>query len=79
MCPLCYSKRVRRSRRRAGDFLFLLFRAQPMRCRSCESRFFVWPWSTDLVDPETTPQQTTETSQPAKQGGRSVAAGSGGS
>lgn len=56
MCPLCHSKRVRRSRRRAFDFLFLLFRIKPMRCRSCSFRYYQWPWSKpDVPAPSTTP------------------------
>jgi hypothetical protein len=48
MCPLCRSKAVRRSYPKARDFLFLVFRVRPMRCRTCHRRFYHWPWSTPV-------------------------------
>jgi hypothetical protein len=45
MCPLCHSKKVRRSHRQPFDFLLLFLRAKPMRCRNCSHRFHRWPWS----------------------------------
>jgi hypothetical protein len=45
MCPLCHSNKVRRSRPRTRDFLFLILQARPMRCRACCYRFYRWPWS----------------------------------
>jgi len=45
MCPLCGSKRVRQSRRQVIDFVLMVFRAKPMRCRTCSYRYHVWPWT----------------------------------
>ena len=45
MCPLCQSKKVRCARVKWWDFLFVIVQAQPMRCRSCQHRFYRWPWS----------------------------------
>jgi hypothetical protein len=45
MCPLCHSKKMRCSRVKAWDFLFLILQAQPMRCHACHHRFYRWPWS----------------------------------
>jgi hypothetical protein len=45
MCPLCHSKRVRRSRRQPLDVLLLILLAKPMRCRTCSYRYYLWPWS----------------------------------
>ena len=45
MCPLCHSMKVRRSHRQPLDFLLLVLRAKPMRCRTCSYRFYQWPWS----------------------------------
>jgi hypothetical protein len=44
MCPLCSSKRVRRSHRRILDFLLGAFGGKPMRCRTCSHRYYQWPW-----------------------------------
>jgi hypothetical protein len=46
MCPLCHSNKVRRSHRQPFDLLLqLIFRAKPMRCRTCSHRYYRWPWS----------------------------------
>jgi hypothetical protein len=45
MCPLCHSKRVRRSAPKLWDFIFVILRARPMRCRVCSYRYYRWPWS----------------------------------
>ncbi len=45
MCPLCGSKRVRPSRRQPVDFMLMVLRAKPMRCKTCSYRYYIWPWS----------------------------------
>jgi hypothetical protein len=85
MCPLCHSKKVRRSRPRPWDFLFLILQARPMRCRACCYRFYRWPWSSSgsgfgkrvhWRPARTVPQQPIKLTafKPLK---RSVSAGSG--
>jgi hypothetical protein len=45
MCPQCHSKKVRRSYPKMWEFVFLIFLGRPMRCRTCDFRFYNWPWS----------------------------------
>jgi len=45
MCPLCHSKKVRRSHRQPIDLLAVLLMAKPMRCRNCSHRYYRWPWN----------------------------------
>lgn len=45
MCPLCFSKKVRRSHRTGFDLLLLFLLARPMRCRICSHRYYRFPWS----------------------------------
>jgi DNA-directed RNA polymerase subunit RPC12/RpoP len=48
MCPTCRSRDMRESHRRWTDFLALMMKAKPVRCKHCESRSYAWPWMRDL-------------------------------
>lgn len=51
MCPICHSKKLRRSYPKLLDFVVLIFLGQPMRCRECDHRFYYWPWSLSSLPP----------------------------
>jgi len=39
-CPKCHESSIRRSRRRVFDLLWVAFGLMPLRCNTCEHRFF---------------------------------------
>jgi predicted RNA-binding Zn-ribbon protein involved in translation (DUF1610 family) len=44
-CPNCGSSKVRRSKRSAGERIFLtMLVTRPFRCEDCIGRFFSWVW-----------------------------------
>ncbi len=44
-CPNCSSLFVRRSRLRVRDVIRLIVFRRPVRCHSCFTRFYRWPWA----------------------------------
>ena len=49
ICPKCHEANVRRSHRRAADFLPRWIGMVPLRCNLCERRFYRFRKNLDLV------------------------------
>jgi len=43
-CPNCFSPEVRPARLKLSDAPHFIFLRRPIRCRSCNERFYAWYW-----------------------------------
>ena len=78
MCPLCHSKKVRRSYPKLWEVPVMIFLGRPMRCKVCNKRFYRWPWSLSRLPPRppaATPELTAFT--PPRRKSAAAAAGKG--